>query len=264
VSRYAAELEDELETEFEHEGECELEGECEGECEGEFEDELEGEQFLGTLRRVGGWLSSPGSPQRRIALAAARAALGRAAGAAGPALGGALRGLGAALPAQEMEVEYEDELLLDPRRRAFAAPTMAHMSSMAARARNPAEAEAFLGALLPIATRLVPRIAPLAARALPQLARGVAQVGRTLLRSPVTRPLIRAAPQIVTGTVRSLAGQVAAGRPITAQGAVRALARQTYRTLGQPATLQQALRTTAAQDRTYHQQTGSCACRCGR
>lgn len=259
MSRYAAELEDELE--FEHEGECELEGECE--FEGEYEDELEGEQFLGTLRRVGGWLATPGSPQRRLALAAARAVLNRAGAAAGPALGGAIRGIGSVLPAQEMEYEFENELLLDPRRRAFALPTMAHMSSMAARARNPAEAEAFLGALLPIAARVIPRVAPVVARALPQLARGVAQVGRTLLRSPVTRPLIRAAPQIVTGTIRNIAGQVAAGRPITAQGAVRTLARQTYRTLGQPTALRRAIRTTAAADRAYHRQTGGCACRCG-
>ena len=270
-NRYAAEFEDELE--FEQEGECELEGECEG----EWEDETEGEEFLGALRRAGSWLATPGSMQRRVALAAARSALRRGATAAGgwlggrvgsPGLGTQLGGLvgdslGAALPAQEYEVEFEDEMLA-PAPRAIVVPTMAHLSSMAARARNPAEAEAFLGALLPLAARAIPRIAPIAARALPQLARGVARVGQTLLRSPATRPLLRAAPRIVTGTMRSLAGQIAAGRPLTAQGAVRTLARQTYNTLARPAALQSAIRATRAQDRNYHRQSGGRPCRCGR
>jgi hypothetical protein len=56
--------------EYEYETEALLEGE--GEWEGEYEGELEGEEFLGAVARRGwGWLTRPGSPQRRFALAPA-------------------------------------------------------------------------------------------------------------------------------------------------------------------------------------------------
>jgi hypothetical protein len=77
------------------------------------------------------------------------------------------------------------------------------------------------------------------------------------LRSPVARPLVRAVPAIVQGTVADLAGQVAAGRPITAQGAVRTLARRTQATLSSPAAAQRAVNQTRRQDRQYHRRTRS-------
>jgi len=98
-------------------------------------------------------------------------------------------------------------------------------------------------------------------RAAPTLIRGVANVGRTLLRSPVTRPLIRAVPNIVRGTVADMARLTAQGRPITAQTAVRSLARQTYRTLRTPAQAGAAIRQTRAMDRQYHRRAGGCRCR---
>jgi hypothetical protein len=157
----------------------------------------------------------------------------------------------------EYEYEYEDELFLNPANRAFRLPLMGHLGSAAATARTEAEAEAFLGALVPLAAQLAPRVGGAIMRAAPQLIQGVANAGRAILRSPVARPLVRAVPAIVQGTVADLAGQVAAGRPITAQGAVRTLARRTQRTLSNPAGVQRAINQTRRQDRQYHRQVPS-------
>lgn len=274
---YEWEFEDEMEGEFEDE--MEYEGELEDE--GEFEDE--GEEFLGSLANFARGqltaLRTPGSWQRNLALRAARAAVSRGvpalAGMAGNWLGGApgraaaqtlgrqaaVR-LGGLIPQREFEGEFEDEMMLNPARRAFQVANLAHLGNAAANARTEAEAEAFLGALIPAATRLIPRLAPMVMRQAPALIRGVANVGRTLMRSPAARQMIRTVPQIVRGTVGSLARQVAQGRPITAASAVRTLAGQTHRTLASPARAGTAIRRTRAQDRAYHARTGTRACTC--
>lgn len=236
--------------EFEWEFEDELEAECEGECEAEWEDEFE------SAGSAGGALLGGAAPSPRLAVAAARSILRPAAALVGPT--GQALGTG---PLAEMEWEFEDEALLNPARRAYPSAAMAHLGHAAANARTPAEAEAFLGALVPLAAQLVPRIAPAVMRAAPALIRGVSGLGRTLLRSPITRPLLRAAPTIVRGTVANLARQVAQGRPLTAQGAVRTLARQTQRTLATPRRAAQAVQQARTLDRQYHRQAGGCRCR---
>jgi hypothetical protein len=104
-------------------------GEFEGEFETEFEGELESEQFFGALAnlasRGAGWLSAPGSPQRRLALMLARRALNRGLPALGQWAGGQLGGssnagsalgaraaswLGGLLPQQEYEFEAAGEV----------------------------------------------------------------------------------------------------------------------------------------------------------
>lgn len=267
------------EYELEFEDETEGEFEDEGEYEGEFEDE--GEEFLGSLanfaRRQWRALQTPGSWQRDLALRAARAAVSRGvpalAGMAGNWLGGAqgraaartlgrqaASRLGGLIPQREYEGEFEDEMMLDPSRRAFRVAEMAHLGNSAAAARTEAESEAFLGALIPAATRLIPRLAPMVMRQAPTLIRGVANVGRTLMRSPAARQMIRTVPQIVRGTVGNLARHAAQGRPITAASAARTLAGQTYRTLATPARARAAVARTRAQDRAYHASTGTRSC----
>jgi hypothetical protein len=183
--------------------------------------------------------------------------------AAGQSLGQqAAARLGGMIPQREFEGEFEDELMLNPARRAFQVANLAHLGNAAAAARTEAESEAFLGALIPAAARLIPRLAPMVMRQAPALIRGVANVGRTILRSPAARQMIRTVPQIVRGTVGNLARQAAQGRPITAASAARTLAGQTYRTLATPARAQAAAARTRAQDRAYHARTGTRPCRC--
>lgn len=125
---------------------------------------------------------------------------------------------------------------------------MEHLGSLAAQAESEAEAEAFLGALVPLATRLLPGIA----RATPQLVRGVAQVGRQLWRNPRTRRLVAAVPQVVQRTAADLARQYSRGTPLSGQATARTLARNAATVLDDPGRRRQAIRRCRALDRRWH------------
>jgi hypothetical protein len=235
----------------------------------EFEDEFEdeAEEFFRTVAGLARRAAQhPGL--RRVGLAAARSALGglggvgaavggapgsrgaRIGGSLGTLLGQELTGL---LPAQEFEYEdeFEGEWEVNPIRRAYPDALMEHLGHAAAQARTEAEAEAFLGALVPLAARVVPRAAPALLRAAPQLIRGIAGAARVLRRDPATRPLLRAMPTVVRRTAQTLAQQ-APQRPVAPQQAVRTLARQTAAVVGDPARCAGAFRRSQALDRRYH------------
>lgn len=249
--------------------EYETEWEDELEMEGEWEGEDESEQFFGRLASLA--RRAAGSPAlRRIGLSAARSALrglsgvgGRIGGATGRQLGAqAANVLGGYLPQSEFEdegegeweteIEGEVEMFANPTQAAQTTALMAHLGHAAAEAESEDESEAFLGALIPLAARLVPRVAPAIMRATPQLVRGMSNIGRTLLNNPRTRPLIRALPTVARNTAASLARQVASGRQITPQTAVRTLARQTANVLGNPQRAVNAYRQARTLDRRYH------------
>ena len=218
-----------LASEYEWEALPRLEGEWEEES--ELEGELESEQFFGSLARLAG-RALPAL--RRVGLQAARSALA---------------GGGRLLPQNEFESEWEAA----PAGRTAAAAVMEHLGHAAAQADSEEEAEAFLGALIPLAAQMVPRVAPALLRAAPQLIRGLSGVTRTLRNDPSTRQLVRTVPTIVRRTAQSLAGQADRGRPVTPQAAVQALSRQTARVLGDPRQSVQAYRQSRALDRQYHQ-----------
>jgi hypothetical protein len=153
---------------------------------------------------------------------------------------------------RESELEAEFEQMVNPVRRIYPDAMMAHIGHAATEAESEAEAEAFIGALVPVAARLIPRVAPVVMRAAPQLVRALSGVTRTLRRSPTTRPLVRAIPEVMRRTVAGVADQVARGRPVTPQSAVRILARNTSRVLGDPQAAVRAYRRTQALDRRYH------------
>lgn len=214
---------------YELEALSEYEGEWEGELESVLEGEYESEELFRRLARLAA--QAPESPALRgVGLTAARSALGDA--------------------QPEFDGEWESEL--NPIRRVYPDALMEHLGHAAAEAETEAEAEAFVGALIPLAARLIPRVAPAIMRTAPQLIRGVSRVARTLRRNPVTRPLVRAIPTVVRRTTADLARQVSRGRPITAQGAARTLARQTARVLGDPRRCVAAYRQSRALDRRYH------------
>jgi hypothetical protein len=242
----ALEYEFELEEELEHEG------------------EFESEEFL---RTIGGLARrAVRSPVlRRAAAQAGRAALGAV---AGPRAGGAIAGaLGGLLREEEWETEgewegeWELEGEVNPIRRAYPDALMEHLGHAATETESEAEAEAFIGALVPLATRLLPRAASALTRAAPTLIRGATRVAQTLRSSPTTRPLVRAMPTIVRRAAADIAGQVARGRPVTAQGAARSLARQAQRTLRDPRQCAQAIQRSRALDRRFHRAAGPAASR---
>src|ERR1051325_3739493 len=264
----------ELELEGSHEYEYELEGEFEAESEGEYE----AEEFFGRLASLAR-RAAQNPALRRVAFSAARSALGGVGGNLGGAIGGARgaalgRDLGATLgrhasgwlPQREYEGEFElegeyefegesefegefeleGEYEINPQRRIYNEALMEHFGHAAAEAETEEEAEAFIGALVPIAARLATRAAPAIMRAAPQLMRGVSGVARTLMRSPTTRPLVRALPTIVRRTAATVAQQVGRGQRVTPTGAVRTLARQTARVLSSPQRSVQAYRRSRA------------------
>ena len=189
-------------SEYELEALPELEGEYEAEWEDEWEGEFEGEEFFRRLAQLA--QRARQSPAlRNIARRARNAAIGmRMAGLTlhplpYPALpveppahvavqerrrrGGMVQ-----LPDEEFEWELEGEL--SPIRRVYPDALMEHLGHAAAQAESEAEAEAFLGALIPLAAQLVPRVAPAIMRAAPGLIRGVAGVASPWSWSRLQRP----------------------------------------------------------------------------
>ena len=129
---------------------------------------------------------------------------------------------------------------------------MEHLGHAAAETESEAEAEAFIGALVPLAAQVLPRAAPVLMRVAPQLIRGAVRVGQALRRDPQTRRLVRAVPTIVTRTARTVAGRAARGRPVTPQYAVRTLARHADRVLRDPRERTRVQRRASRIDRRYH------------
>ncbi len=150
-------------------------------------------------------------------------------------LGGGLGGLLGEEEAFLGEASFED---FDAEQANGETALMEVLAAQAAEAESEEEADAFIGALLPIATSLIPKIAPVAAKVgqavLPQLVSGAKNLVSTLWKSPTTRQLIHTIPTIARGTAATIAKQVAAGKPVTGQTAVRALAAQTAKVLQNP------------------------------
>jgi hypothetical protein len=241
----------------------------------------ESEQFFGALanlaQRGAGWLTAPGSLQRRLALFAARQAINRGLPALGRFAGGQIGGdssgatgaalgtraaswLSGLLPQQEYEAEWEAEV--NPVRKIYPDAMMEHLGHAAAETQSEAEAEALAGAMIPLAARVVPGAASTIMRAVPGLVCGLAGVVRTLHRSPTTRPLMRTVPAIVRRTATSIAQQAARGTEVTPQAAVRTLARQTLQMLGTPRHAASAFRRSQRLDKHFHRTGGAAAPAC--
>jgi hypothetical protein len=259
MSAITAEMEMELEQELAHESEHEHEVSNEFEAAHQHELEREQETFFNHLAAMA---DRGGRSQalRRIALAAAREAL---------------RSIRTAPPFIQGEAEFAHELSFEleassnPLRVQHANGMMEHMSHEAATAESEHEAAEQLLPLIPLASKVIfplatkfatnaipapankaaPRIM---SRVVPHLTRGVSQVARTLFRSPVTRPLLRAVPNIAKRTIANIARLAARGQPITPRTAVRLLARQTARTLSSPRQAVTAFRRSRTLDQRYH------------
>lgn len=233
LNRSYPEIQGEFELEDEFETEGELEGELEEELEDEFEAEDEDEDFLGAI------------------------------GGIGKALGGLLSGGDGEYEAEfefeaeaetedEAEEEYEDEAFVNPVRRIYPdAELMAHLSAKAARTSSESEAEAFLGAMVPIASKLIPRAAGVLARNAPALIRGTSALGRRLRRNPATRKFVMAIPVILQRTAQSLADQAGSGRPVSPETVIATMTRIAGRVLRQGPERTRALRAVSTFDRRY-------------
>src|SRR5262245_28166397 len=240
---------------------------------GRYTGQQESEQFFGALAKVArgglGWITAPGSPQRKLALWAARQALNRGLPALGGWVGGrvgsaadqrlgasigtrAASWLGSHLPQQEGEFEWESQAEVNPMRKIYPDAMMEHLGHAAAETQHEAEAEALAGAMVPLAAQIVPRAAPAILGAAPGLVSGLAGVVGALRQNPETCALVRAVPAIVRGTAVNLANRASSGAPISPQAAVRALAQQTLRVLGSREQAVRAFQRSRALDARFH------------
>jgi hypothetical protein len=149
-----------------------------------------------------------------------------------PFIGKLLQGLGGALGLGEGEFESEFEFESAPMTEYEI--VMENLAYRAAHSESEAEAEAFLGALVPMAARLIPSAAKAITSVAPSLVQGVARMGRTLYNNPNTRQLLQTVPQVLKGTMGSLANQVEQGKPLSQTMALRALAANTAKVLDNP------------------------------
>ncbi len=152
----------------------------------------------------------------------------------------------------EAEAEEEAEGFVNPVRRIYRdAELMAHLAKQASVTQSEAEAEQFIGALVPLATRLIPRAATVLSRNAPALMRASRGIVANLRRNPATRRLIAGMPVVLQRTAQSLADQAAAGRPIDATTVVRTLGTMTGRVLRGPGA-PRALRAVDVFNRRWH------------
>ncbi|MFC4604410.1 hypothetical protein [Rhodococcus kronopolitis] len=152
----------------------------------------------------------------------------------------------------EHEGEEEGEAFVNPVRRVYRdAETMAHLATRAGRTDSEAEAEAFIGALVPLAARLVPRAASIVAANAPAMIRGAARIARTLRHDPATRALVGALPVVLQRTAQSLADQAASGAAIDSSTVARTLGTMTQRVLA-PSARGRSIRAVGVFDDRWH------------
>lgn len=136
------------------------------------------------------------------------------------------RGGAGSPPEGEFEFEDEFEFADAPRGRMSPPSLMRYLAREAESAQSEDEAEAFIGALVPLAAQAIPRAAPAVMRVAPQLISGLSQAASAMRRDPRTRALVRQLPAVALRTAASLAHRAAQGVAVTPAAATRSLARQ--------------------------------------
>jgi hypothetical protein len=209
-------------------------GEGEGEDEYEYEDEYEGEEeaedeaFFGGLAKIAGSLLGEGEGEYEGEYASEEEYEFEFEAEAEAEM----EAEGELEDEFEAEMEEEAEGFVNPVRRVYRdAELMAHFAAQAAQTESEAEAEAFIGALVPMAAKLIPRAAKLIANNGPTLVKGATKIMRQLRRNPRTRRLVKALPVVLQRTAQSLADQAANGQPIDAGTVVGTLGDMTGRVL---------------------------------
>lgn len=156
-----------------------------------------------------------------------------------PFIGKLLQGLGSMAGMNESEYEFEQ---FEPIPASESEVLAEHLAHMAANSESEAEAEAFIGALVPLIARGFGAAAPSLMRAAPHLIRGAARAAHTLYPNARTRPLLRTFPGILKKTASMLARQANSNRPLAQSTAVKALAGNVAQVLGNPRTTAQIMK----------------------
>ena len=108
---------------------------------------------------------------------------------------------------------------------------MNRLGRLAARCRDDAEAEAYVGALPTLASCLAPGAAGALMASAPRLSRGLSDATRVLRAHPTTRGLVARLPAATRNAALCLERQARDGRPVTSDACARTLAEETLRAL---------------------------------
>ncbi len=108
-------------------------------------------------------------------------------------------------------------------------------------AQTEAEAEALVGAMVPLAAQLIPRVKPLMMVSSPAMVAGLGAATKLLHRNPKTRPLLRTMPTILHHTAAVLNRDRINGRRPTPKRAVKVLADQAAKVIASPDETRRAL-----------------------
>jgi hypothetical protein len=208
----------------------------EGELGEEFA-EFEGDPFLGGVwKRVKKVARTIAPVVKKLAPIAGKVVGGAFGGPAGAMIGGKIGGLVSQLEAEEFDgeggdTEEELEAQTVPGLTAVNEALAEEFAGESAETENEAEAQSLAGGV----TIHIISHAPMAVQRMsPILVRRSARLAQLLRRSPRTRPFLKTLPAINRRTVATLAHKAARGKPITPRTAVRTMARQTMRLLGNP------------------------------
>lgn len=154
---------------------------------------------------------------------------------------GFLRGLARSL-FTEMEAELESEGALTPEERLQVDSYLEDLGHAAANAQTEAEAEALVGAMVPLASELLPRVKPVMMESSPAMVAGLGAATRLLYGDRRTRPLIRTLPTILHHTAAVLNRDKINGQQPTPTRAVKVLADQAARVVSSPKQIRRALK----------------------
>jgi hypothetical protein len=140
----------------------------------------------------------------------------------------------------------------DPPTESIDAAVLEHLGHAAAEASSEAEAEAFVGSMIPLAARAALAGGRGATHTLPALVRAFGQTARLLRRSPGMRPLVRTLPTVAQRTMRTIARQQQQGRPVLPAFALRILANHLRRLVSNSRNVDRVMARSHALDRRYH------------
>ena len=130
----------------------------------------------------------------------------------------------------EFEEEFEDEFEWEFEDEAEAMAMMDQMADAAANSETEAEAEEFIGGLIRVGAKLLPRIAK---KAVPVLFRGAKSLAKSFSRRG-SKSLIRVIPAIIRATIRTIRKRARLGLPITSRWVLRVLEYNTRRFVTDP------------------------------
>jgi len=112
---------------------------------------------------------------------------------------------------------------------------MEALAEAALEAESEEEAEAFIGAIASLASKILPKAISIGRKVLPHVIKGATRLFRQVRRSPAGRAVVRSLPTVMRGTMRQTLQRISQGQPVTPTYVARTMAGQAARLMKNPA-----------------------------